>query len=350
MKWGLRTSNRVYSDIIIGTGDQNLYLHMNLTNLMDRRNFVKQATMATAMISVGVQEAFARKTAGRKFKIALNPGIIGVKANFAETLNYAIKYGYEAISPFTQEVMKSYSPGQLNEILSKMKEHNIGYDSTNIPVEFRQDKTRFDTDLKGLPAFCETMQKQGATRINTWIISSHNELTYNENMKQHATRLKACARIMQDYGIRLGLEYLGMRTLVTSGRYPFISSMKEGKELIAEIGESNVGFVLDSFHWYTANDTLEDIRSLKPEDIITCDINDARVGFKREEQTDGKRELPMATGVIPIKDYLQGIIDIGYDGPLRTEPFNQALNELDNDEALEVNMRAIRKALATVGF
>jgi len=316
---------------------------------MERRKFIKTSALFATASSLPLNSVFAINAAERKFKLALNPGIIGVKANFSETLNYAIKYGYEAISPFTDEVMKSYSDNQLNEHLAKMKEHTISYDSTNIPVEYRKDKTRFNDDFKQLKTFCETMEKQGATRMNTWIISSHNELTYNENMKEHAYRLGECAKVMKDHGIKLGLEYLGMRTMMTGGRYPFIGSMKEGKELINEIGESNVGFVLDSFHWFTANDTLEDIRSLKPEEIITCDINDARAGFTRIEQRDGKRELPMATGEINIKEFLQGILDIGYDGPVRTEPFNQVLNDMENEEALQVNMAAIKKALATVG-
>jgi predicted xylose isomerase-like sugar epimerase len=44
------------------------------------------------------------------------------------------------------------------------------------------------------------------------------------------------------------------------------------------------------------------------------------------------------------------LIDIGYDGPVRTEPFNQALNDLENDEALATNMTAMKKALALVGM
>ncbi len=317
---------------------------------MRRRQFIKSTAMASAVSSFPFQSVLGSDRKDRKFKIALNPGIIGVKSNFAETLDYAIKYGYEAISPFTQEVMKSYSPVQLNEILAKMKEYNISYDSTNIPVEYRQSNERFKDDFQNLKAFCAAMEKQGASRMNTWIISSHNELTYIENMKQHAYRLGECAKVMNDHGIRLGLEYLGMRTMMSGGRYPFIGSMKEGKELIGEIGEDNVGFVLDSFHWYCANDTLDDIRTLKPKDIITCDINDARAGFERVEQRDGKRELPLATGVINLKDFLQGIVEIGYDGPLRTEPFNQTLNEMENDEALLTNKRAIDKALALVNY
>jgi sugar phosphate isomerase/epimerase len=317
---------------------------------MHRRKFIQASALAIAAASSPSFPLFSATKAQRKFKLALNPGIIGVKANFAQTLDYAIQYGYEAISPFTQEVMKDYSSAQLNEIMAKMKANKISYDSTNIPVEFRRDDAKFKEDVKELPKFCEAMQKQGATRINTWIISSHPTLTYNENMRQHAARLGECAKIMNDYGIRLGLEYLGMRTLVAGNRYTFISSMKEGKELIAAIGTGNVGFVLDSFHWHCANDTLEDIKTLAPADIITADINDARAGFKREEQQDGKRELPLATGVINMKDFLQGLIDIGYGGPVRTEPFNQALNDLENDEALTTNMAAMKKALALVGM
>ena len=318
---------------------------------MQRREFIRSTALASAaFVGTPFSSLLASHEVERKFKIALNPGIIGVKANFAQTLEYALQYKYEAISPFTQEVMESYSEGQLNEILAKMKENGITYDSANVPVEFRKDNTKFNEDFKGLRKFCQTMENQGATRVNTWIISSHNELTYNENMKQHAYRLGECAKVMKDHGIRFGLEYLGMRTMMTQNRYPFIGSMKEGKELIGAIGESNVGFVLDTFHWYCANDTLEDLRTLKPEEVVVVDLNDARLGFTRETQMDGKRELPMATGVINTRDFLQGIIDIGYDGPVRTEPFNQQLNDMENETALKFNLEAIKKALGTVGF
>lgn len=317
---------------------------------MNRRKFVQSSALAATWATIPSQFLYAKQKATRNFKISLNPGIIGVKANFAETLDYAIQYGYEAVSPFTQEVMEKYSDLQLNEIMAKMKAHGVSYCSSNIPVEFRRDDAKFKEDFQGLRKFCQTMEKQGATRMNTWIISSHNELTYNENMRQHAFRLGECAKVMDDHGIKLGLEYLGMRTMLIMNRYPFISSMKEGRELIGETGQNNVGFVLDSFHWYCANESIEDLHTLKPEEIVVVDLNDARDGFTRETQLDGKRELPMATGVINIREFLQGLLDIGYDGPVRTEPFNQALNDMENDQALQTNMEAIRKSLALVGM
>lgn len=319
--------------------------------MMERRKFLSNSSLALlAAGTMGNGCLKAKTKPARKFKIALNPGIIGVKANLAQTLDYAITYGYETISPFVEEVMKDYSPAQMADLKDKMEANNIGFGSTNLPVAFREDKRSFLDDFKKLEPFCKTMEKLGATRINTWIISSHNSLTYNENMKQHAYRLGECARIMKDYGIRLGLEYLGTRPLLIQNRYPFISTLKEGKELIAATGQSNVGFVLDSFHWYTANDTKEDILQLKPEDIVVVDINDARKGFSRATQVDLKRELPLSTGVIDLKSFMEGLVAIGYDGPIRTEPFNQALNEMENEEALIKNKEAFDKVLALVGM
>lgn len=316
---------------------------------MERRKFLSNSALALlAAGTMGNGCLIAKTNPARKFKIALNPGNIGVKANLTQTLDYAITYGYETISPFVEEVMLDYSPGQLADLKNKMKANEIGFGSTNLPVAFRKDNRSFLEDFKKLAPFCKTMEKLGATRINTWIISSHNSLTYNENMKQHAYRLGECARVMKDYGIRLGLEYLGTRPLLIQNKYPFISTLKEGKELIAATGQSNVGFVLDSFHWYTANDNKEDILQLKTEDIVVVDINDARKGFSRETQVDLKRELPLSTGVINLKAFMEGLVAIGYDGPIRTEPFNQVLNDMENDAALQANKEAINKVLALV--
>src|SRR5690606_12446476 len=119
---------------------------------MRRRQFILTSAIAMAAASAApLNTVFAGTAAKRKFRIALNPGIIGVKANFTETLNYAIKYGYEGISPFTQEVMRVYSDAQLNGIRAKMKAHNITYDSLNIPVHYRRDAATYRDVLMHFP-------------------------------------------------------------------------------------------------------------------------------------------------------------------------------------------------------
>jgi sugar phosphate isomerase/epimerase len=124
--------------------------------------------------------------------------------------------------------------------------------------------------------------------------------------------------------------------------------MAECKELISEIGESNVGVQLDSFHWFCAGETKADLLSLSNEDIVTVDLNDAVSGVSADEQLDGKRELPMASGVIDLQTFMDALVEIGYDGPTRAEPFNQALRDMDNEAALKATSEAMKKAFSLV--
>ena len=98
------------------------------------------------------------------------------------------------------------------------------------------------------------------------------------------------------------------------------------RELIDSINEKNVGYQLDTFHLYCANHDIDDIRFLKKEDIIMCQINDAVEGRSSDEQIDFERELPGKTGLIDTSPFLNFLNEIGYDGTVSAEPFNKELN------------------------
>jgi sugar phosphate isomerase/epimerase len=68
-----------------------------------------------------------------------------------------------------------------------------------------------------------------------------------------------------------------------------------------------------------------------------------------DQQMDGKRELPAATGVIDTASFLGALQTIGYDGPVRAEPFNDAVRKMAPAEALAATKAAIEKAFALVG-
>ena len=118
--------------------------------------------------------------------------------------------------------------------------------------------------------------------------------------------------------------------------------------MIAAIGARNTGLLLDSWHWYTAGEKAADIESLRNEEIVSIDLNDAPAGIPVSEQIDNRRELPLATGVIPISDFLNALNKLGFDGPIRCEPFNAALRAMSKDQALATVIQSMKKAFALV--
>ena len=314
---------------------------------MSRRTFINSSAFAFAGMSIAAPPRSQASSARQKLKPSVSPGLIGVQANQKELLEYAIKYGFAAMISLPDEIAR-YSDAEIDEFVGRMKEHGVTWDSTNLPLEFRADEATFKDGLPKVRAAAAVMEKVGATRMNTWIMPTHRELPYRANFQQHVRRLSECAKIVRDSGIRLGIEYVGPKTLMARDRYAFIRTMREARELIAEMNQPNVGLVLDSFHWFCAEDTEADILGLRAEDIVTVDLNDARADLTRDQQLDNTRELPLATGVIDLKTFLNALLRTGYEGPVRAEPFNTTLNELDDDAALGATMKALRAAAALI--
>ncbi len=274
-------------------------------------------------------------------------GAIGVRARPEEAILLAHKYGFESLQP-SPDYLAQLSDAQLSEVLAQLKELNLVWGAAGLPVDFRRDEATFESGMTQLPAVARSLQRAGASRVSTWLRPSHNDLTYVANFRQHVRRLRQVADVLGDHGLRFGLEYVGPKTSWTASRHPFIHTMAETKDLIGEIGLDNVGLVLDSWHWYTAHEDGEDLRTLGNKDVVACDLNDAPAGIPIDQQQDNTRELPAATGVIDLKTFLGALIDIGYDGPVRAEPFNKALNALDNEPAVQKTADAMKKAFALI--
>jgi sugar phosphate isomerase/epimerase len=50
--------------------------------------------------------------------------------------------------------------------------------------------------------------------------------------------------------------------------------------------------------------------------------------------------------VIPIKQFLDALVQIGYDGPVQAEPFNAALRAMPVDQASASASTALKKAFS----
>lgn len=317
---------------------------------MNRRHFLQQTGLTAAVVASSaylVPPGAMAHPQQRKFTMSLDPGAIGVKADQRQLLNYAAEYGFEAITPYS-EFLADLSDSERRELLNEMQEKNIVWGVAGLPVQFREDEDRFRSDLKALPRLAEGLQQADVTRVSTWVMPNHAELNYLKNFEQHAERLREIAKVLADHDLRFGLEYVGPTTLRHAKKYAFVHTLEETMTLIDEIGQKNVGVVLDSFHWYTAEEDVKDILTLTNDDIVAGDLNDAHAGRSAIEQIDGQRELPMATGLIDVKSFLDALVQIGFDGPVRAEPFNQALRDMPDDKAVATTAAAMKKAFSLV--
>ncbi len=296
-------------------------------------------------LSLAQAVAVAEPKARRKFTVCLACGLIGVSADPRQVLDLASQFGFESVEPPTSFLGK-VSDAELETYRNEMKSKNLVWGAAGLPVDFRGTDEAFSQGMESLPAYAKSLERAGVTRTATWLTPGHRTLTYLANFRLHAKRLREAARVLGDHGVRLGLEYVGPKTSWSANRFPFIHTMAEMKELIAEIGRDNVGFLLDSWHWYTAQETEADLLSLRASDVIMCHLNDAPKDVPVAQQIDSRRGLPCATGVIDVKAFLGALIEIGYDGPVACEPFSQALRKMPPEQAVSTVAAAMKKAVA----
>ena len=323
----------------------------NLPTELSRRAFFKRSVLVMAAGAVWAP-VFAQNDPAsamkRRMNICLTPGSIGVSANQIEAIALAERHGFEAVEPFGG-YLASLTGQQMSDVVASLKAKRLVWGMAGLSVDFRQDEGRFKEGMKALPVVAAALARAGVNRVGTWLMPCHESLTYLRNLRQHAQRLGEVARVLKDHGHRLGLEYVGTQTSRNSRKYPFIHTMAEMNDLISEMGTGNVGLVLDSWHWWQAGDKVDDLLALKNEQVVSVDLNDAPAGVAKEQQRDGQRELPCATGIIDAAAFLKALARIGYDGPVRAEPFNKALNDLDNEAACAATIKAMRKAFEVVG-
>ena len=274
-----------------------------MKNQLSRRHFLSLGAGAgVALPAANMLAAEANPSPKRAFYAILSLGRIGFHATFPESVELASKHSFEGLDP-DPAYFDSLGNDGFSRLLDELRARKLKFGAAGLPVEFRKDSDTFNDGLKKLPSVAATLQRAGIWRVSTWIMPCSNDLTYLQNFRQHAYRLRQCAQILADHGQKLGLEYVAPRTLLRSQRHPFVHTMSEMKELIVAIGTDNLGIQLDSWHWFNAEETDKDLLTLRNSDVLTVDLNDAPTGLTLDQYQDGQRELPAATGVIPVKPF-----------------------------------------------
>jgi len=256
----------------------------------------------------------------------INPGAVGIALDWEACLPLARDNGFEGIDLTIDPKLPA------SRYLEALQRYGLKPGGMGLPFHMGEDESMIAETMTMLPAICKRAQEVGQTRFYTWILSFSDHLEWKENFNFHADWLGKAARVLDEYGCRLGLEFIGPRTLREGHRYGFIHTMEEMLELCQAVGP-NAGLLLDAYHWYTSLGTVEELLTLENRQVVYVHINDAPAGIPIDQQQDLVRCLPGETGVIDLPRFLGALRQIGYDGPVVPEPFVKELSEIPPAEA-----------------
>ena len=260
---------------------------------------------------------------------SLNLGLANVaEKNFEKKLLLAKKYGFSYIEAGAQEVMEN----GVENVRALLQKHGMQISSANLPFHPTQlDDDAFAAAMEALPAQAAALSAVGCTRCIIWIFPASDTLTKEENYALHVTRLSAAAAVLKEYGMRLGLEFIGPYTGRKGKKYVFLYTAEEMLKLAKDCGD-NVGLLFDAYHWYTGAHNKDVFDHIPDQScIVSVHVNDAPVGDPLE-LPDSPRALPGETGMIDIACVINGLRKLGYTGPVIAEPFSPKLAAMETDD------------------
>jgi sugar phosphate isomerase/epimerase len=243
-----------------------------------------------------------------------NPSTAGRQMEFPDYLKAASAAGFRCVD-MDGSAVKKYG---LQTVKEWLKEYGLSVGAAGLPAPLNRTDEEFREALPGVREQAELLQALGVTRMVTWLPPSGDALPFLFACDV-VSRARACAGVLENYGLRLGLEFVGPYHL-RGGRYPYLHSLPQTIRLLDAIDRENVGVLLDSYHWYANGGDPAELRQLPLSRIVHVHINDT--DKSPEEAHDFQRLLP-GEGRIDLAAFVGYLAESGYDGPLSVEVLRQ---------------------------
>ena len=249
----------------------------------------------------------------------LSAQALGISGRDSEFIELALSHGFKGLDLDLVDFAKQVDTQGMARASRLFTSARLKIGSFGLNVDWDDDE-RFKADLAGLPALATIAEQMGCTRTVITIEPGHDRRPYHENFDFHRRRLSELADALAPHKIRLGIGFLAPMSCRTGRAFQFIQSFDEVLLLLRTIGSANLGVALDTWHWHLSGGTLESLRTLSADKIVTVTVADAEADTTAASARLEARLLPGEGGAIDIPAVLTALAELRYDGPVTPAP------------------------------
>lgn len=145
-------------------------------------------------------------------------------------------------------------------------------------------------------------------------------LSEDEAIDITAKNVRLACDIAKEYGLGIYVEPLAWAP---------INRCAQLLAIVDKVNRDNVRITLDTWHFWTVGDTLEEVAALPPELIAAVHVSDGLEIDRGDEVPDQSvhRNVVNGGGCIPLQEWVDAIKSTGYDGWYCSEMFSDRANE-----------------------
>lgn len=280
---------------------------------------------------------------------SFNARALGHQLTAGESIRLAAEAGFEGVDLLVRDAIQAgIDPRELRH---RIEDAGLRAGAWPLPVAWRGDEGLFRDDLRSLPRLAAAAAVIGLRRTGTWVMPEVPAGKSPAGIAElHQARLEAVARILQDHGIRLGLEAIGVESFRTGSGPRLATRLDELDALVGPLRDrcANVGLLVDAFHLYAAGEPLSSALIWGVDRVVWVHVADLPEGASLDRRAirDDQRGLPGDSGAIDVRGLLRLLAGAGYHGPVTVETLRRPSRSSGDDPATAASMS--RAALAAV--
>lgn len=264
---------------------------------------------------------------------SFNARALGLSLDADTTIDLARRAGFEGVDLLVRDLVESgRDPASLR---SRMGDLGLRGGAWPLPVHWRGDRDRFEADLRALPRLADVAARLGLLRTGTWVLPAlpaADDRTTDAPchdaralLDWHVARLGPILRLLDERGIRLGLEVIGIERARAGQGAPFVHRLDDLEELLSALESvgRGAGLLVDLFHMHAAGESQPAILRRRAGCVVWVHVADVgRSGDQeRSRLEDHQRGLPGESDLVDVRGGLEMLEHLGYDGPVTVETF-----------------------------
>ena len=245
-----------------------------------------------------------------------SPDALGINGRQSELIELALTYGFRGMDIDMSEMVRRSQRTSPEDAAKYLKAAEIKVGGFELDVDLSADDETFTSQVGALHPAAELAGSLGAGCSYVRVPAASDDNAYPEWFELQSGRLKQVAEVLSGKDIKLAIGFSAGKELDEGKQFPFIRNAEGLIALVRSVGVSGAGVLLDTWDWIVGDGTMEQIKSLKPEEIVAVRLGSLPADVEPGKATSNDRVLPEKEGAINHVDLVKHLASIGFEGPV----------------------------------
>ncbi|QDT12467.1 TIM barrel protein [Planctomycetes bacterium K23_9] len=280
-----------------------------------------------------------------------SPQSLRINGRQSELIELALTYGFRSMDIDMSEMLRRSQRSSIDDAAKYLRAaENLSVGGFAVDVDLDADDDAFTSQVGALHPLTEVAAELGVSRAYIHAPAATDRLPYHEFFDTQLKRLDQIADVLGSKNIRLGVGFHAGTELSEGKEFAFTQNVEGFLALVKGVGNSNVGFLIDTWDWLVGAGTLEQISALTADQIVAVRMASLAPEVEAASATTNDRVLPEKEGGLDHVAVMKHLVSIDFEGPVSPSASPTQYKGQTRESTVQKSQKAIDGISADAGI